>query len=215
MKANIHSKSILTLVAAASVFLAAQTVEAAQYHVTVDTAALQGSSEAPFALDFQMTGGSALGNTVTLSNFTFGLGGSATSDPAATLFSGVGSGSLASSISLTTNSSNFISELYQGFAPGTILGFDIDLTTNPSGPTPDGFSFAILDKDLFNIQTNGVGDSLLLISINSSNPTVETFTSLNGVSVSVAPVPEPASAAFFGSVVVGALGMVRRRLRAA
>lgn len=203
MKLTNYTKSLVALAIAAVTFVGAQ-AEAALYHVSVDTSALQSAPGAPFALDFQLIGGNALSNTVTISNFTYG-GGAATSDPFASTF-GLASGTLQTGVTLTSNSSNFLNEFYQGFAPGSVLGFDVNLTTNVNGPTPDGFSFSILDQNLENLPTNGVGNSYLLVNIDGSTPS---FVAANGVTFSA--IPEPNSALFMGALVVGAVGIFRRR----
>jgi hypothetical protein len=165
------------------------------FHIIVNTSTLPGNPSAPFALDFQLNGGNPLSNTATISNFTFG-GGAANSSPAATTF-GLASGSLTSSVILNST-------------PGAALGFDVLLTTNVNTPNPDVFSFAILDKNLFNIPTTGLGDSLVLVNLDSATPAVQKFGGtgpFSGVSV-----PEPASLSL---LVVGlfALGIYARRLQ--
>jgi hypothetical protein len=209
MKTKNRTNTLLSLLAAATTFLAVNSAGAAAlYHVTIDTSSLIGDSGAPFALDFLLTGGNALSNTVTITNFSFGVGGSATSDPAVTTF-GLATGNLLSSVTLSDDASNFSNELYQGFIPGNVLEFDVNLTANLNGPTPDSFSFAILDENLANIPTTGFGNSLFVIDINSATPSVQTFTSTSGVSVVA--VPEPSTAALFGSAAFGAFGLIRRR----
>jgi hypothetical protein len=178
------------------------------FHIIVNTSTLPGNPSAPFALDFQLNGGNPLSNTATISNFTFG-GGAANSSPAATTF-GLASGSLTSSVILNSNPGSFFNEFYQGFTPGAALGFDVLLTTNVNTPNPDVFSFAILDKNLFNIPTTGLGDSLVLVNLDSATPAVQKFGGtgpFSGVSV-----PEPASLSL---LVVGlfALGIYARRLQ--
>ncbi len=203
------SKTIGALFGAAITILAAPTSHAgASYHVTINTTSLISDPGAPFALDFVLTGGNALANYATLSNFVFSIGGSPTANPPATTF-GLASGSLSTTVSLGDNAANFFNEFYQGFIPASTLEFDLGLTTNLNGPTPDGLSVAILDQNLQNSATNGPGDSLMLININSTTPVAQTFSSTNGVTVSV--VPEPSSALLCGSVLVGACGLVRRR----
>jgi hypothetical protein len=168
----------------------ARPLEAASigFHVTINTSSLAGSSSAPFALDFQLNGGNPLGNTATISNFTFG-GGSASSLPPATTF-GLASGTLASTVTVSDNTLNTFNEFYQGFTPGFALGFDVLLTTNTNLPTPDLFSVAILDKNLSNITTGGLGDSLLMVNLDSSSPRVQTSTGIGAYSAVNAFVPE-------------------------
>ena len=142
----------------------------------------------PFALDFQFNNGSVLGNnTAVVNNFNY-VGGSAVGSP--TLLGGA-LGNISSSV-LFDNSGAF-QELFQTFTPGTTLRFDVTLSSNVDAGTPDAFSFAILDKDLFNIPTNGLGDSLLLVNLNSASPSSQSY---NGTGVYAAvstSVPEPTS----------------------
>jgi hypothetical protein len=137
--------------------------------------------------------------------------------------SGSATGTLGASVILNTNSTNATSEFYQGYYPGnggtTSVGFDVTLTTNVNMPTPDAFSFAILDGNRNRLFANGPGNSLLLVNINSANPTVQTYaTTGNGldspVTVSVRPiaVPEPGTA-LFGLALIGMGAVSHRRKR--
>jgi hypothetical protein len=59
-----------------------------------------------------------------------------------------------------------------------MLGFTLDTTTNvDAGPTPDEFSFSILDNSGAPIPTTGFVDAFLVLDIDSSNPTPQTFPS--------------------------------------
>jgi hypothetical protein len=160
-----------------------------QFRVTVNTSSLIGSLSAPFALDFQFNNGSILNNnTVTVDNFLYN-GGSAVGVP--TPFGGV-TGNIGSSI-LFNNSSPF-QELFQTFTPGTSLRFDVLFTSNSDGATPDAFSFAILDKNLANIPTGGLGDSLVWINMDKPFPVPQTAPgtgNFSNVTTSAAQVPEP------------------------
>jgi PEP-CTERM motif len=210
---------LATIVAVGSLLSGAASATAAPliFQVTVNTAPLVGSASGPFALDFQLIDGSGLSNgnnTATISNFSFtGAGAGATGS--ATLAGGA-SGSLASTVSLTDSS--FLNELFQGFTAGSSLSFRVTLTTNvEAGPTPDAFSFAVLDRNLLNIPTNGLGDALLVVDIRSATlglSDVRTFgsTSPAGVSVTVsaAAVPEPVTLLLLGTGVI-AVGVRRMR----
>ena len=85
------------------------------------------------------------------------------------------------------------------------------MTTNLT-PTPDAFSFAILDSNLFNIQTNGLGDALLLFNI-KPNPVLADLQTFRPVgvgltAVTTAAVPEPSSATL---LLIGAAVLIFRR----
>src|SRR2546427_13289286 len=85
------------------------------YDISMNTSPLIGHAAAPFSLAFQFTDGSGAGdanNSIVLSNFLFGIGGSAVGSP--TLF-GDATGSLASGITLTDSS--FFNAFTQQFTP--------------------------------------------------------------------------------------------------
>ncbi len=194
-------KQTLAALACISAFLSAPASHASLvfYHFDVNTAALIGNPAGPFSLDFQLNDGSGLGdgnNTATIGNFTFGGGGIL--GPA--YGTGGAAGDLAAGITLTD--STFFNDLYQGFTPGSTLGFDVTLTVNgDAGPTPDAFSFAILDNNLYNLRTTGVGDTLVLVNLYAAGPAIQTGTTLSPAGVTVS-VPEPSLA---GMLAVGLL----------
>lgn len=188
---NFTNHLITGVLAAAGMIISATVANAAIYHVEIDTAALNLSSNSangPFSLDVQLNDGHGTGdgnNSVTLSNFTFG-GGSLISG--ATLLGGA-SGDLGSTVSLTDSSA--FNEFFQAFNAGTSLGFDVSLTGNPdAGLTPDAFAVAILDNNLLNIPTTSpfADDSLVRQDIGGA----VTFSSGTGSYAGVvAAVPEP------------------------
>ena len=209
MKNKNSLKSTLSALAAASALLGASASHAAvTYYVDVNTSALVGNTSAPFALDFQLIGGA--NNSVTISNFNFG-GGSATS--LTENYTGTASGDLGSTVSLN-DATTFVNEFFQGFTPGATLSFTVNVDTNIGSPTPDTFSFAILDSSLMNITTNGLGDSLLVVNIDGTSYGTMTSQTGSGTGafsgVSVTSVPEP-SAALLGLVACGAMFARRRR----
>ena len=119
------------------------------YQIELNTASLIGNVNAPFALDFQLTSGdtsSDVINTATMSQFNFGAGGSVgTGNPFPN--SGNASGSLNSSVTLSTSGGTFFSEFSQFFTPGNLLTFQLDLTNVAEPPpTPDEFTFQLIDK---------------------------------------------------------------------
>jgi hypothetical protein len=146
------------------------------YNVSLSTSRLISEAAGPFSLGFQFNDGSGPGdsnNTVILSNFQFGVGGSASGSP--TVFGGA-SGNLTNGITLIDSS--FLNALAQPFNPGSSLGFRLQTTTNvDAGGTPDEFSFSILDSSGAQIPTNGFVDAFLILDIDSSNPTPQSFSS--------------------------------------
>src|SRR5437016_3119013 len=88
--------------------------------VSLDTSALSGS----FELAFILTDGSGTGdanNTITLSNFLFGVGGSAGVVDTALSTGGVG-GDLSSGVSLVDSA--FLNIFASSFTPGSVLSFN-------------------------------------------------------------------------------------------
>jgi hypothetical protein len=183
-------------------FLGATALSHAQgFRVSIATSALNlpaNNANAPFSLDFQLNSGSTLNNnSVSISNFNFS-GGSGFG-PAT--FIGGASGSLLGSVTLSDTGA--FNEFFQTFTVGSSLSFDFTLTRKAdAGPTPDAFSIAILDGNLFNVPTTGLGDSLLLVNINGSTSTGVGTGSYQGVTLSITPVPEPAT---YGVVSVAVL----------
>jgi hypothetical protein len=187
--------------------LASTSYAAMIYRVSVNTIALvSNAASAPYFLDFQFNNGSVLGNnTATVSNFNY-FGGGAT--PGATIFDAA-TGNIATTV--TFNNSGSFQELYQAFTPSAKLGFDVTLTTNIDPVTPDASVFAILDKTLANLSTTGLGDSLLLVNLNSAEPIAQTFAGTGAfAAVTVASVPEPEA---YALLIIGLLGFVARRTK--
>ena len=194
----------------------ASTGYAGSFHVRIDTSGLSSSpasAGAPFSLDLQFNDGGVLGNnTAQVSNFTYS-GGSATGS--ANTFGGA-TGDIGSTV--TFDNSSVFQELYQTFTPGTMLAFDVNVSQNLDGLTPDSFVVAILDKDLLNIPTTGTGNSLFQIDINQTIGTlVPNLGSGTGDYGSVNVVPEPNSFTIAG-IGIGAIvcyGWRRRKPSAA
>jgi hypothetical protein len=194
------------------------------YDVTIDTRAFAGSTAGPFFIDVQLNDGSGTSdgnNTATLSDFTFGAGGSATGAPTLT---GGATGSLAAGITITD--SQFLNEFTQGFTPGTTLVFELMYSTNVDpGPQPDEFTFFFVDGSGQAIPTSDpvIGrNAVLLVDIDAS----ATLFGYGGSATDPPPnggppipfgtpdlraCPEPGSLALIVSGIVGFLG--HRRLR--
>lgn len=206
------SRAVCTAAAGLTLACASTSYAQSNFTVNVITQPLVGSVSAPFSIDFQFNDGGILGNnSVTISNFSYSGGGAS---GAATLLGGA-LGDVASIV--TFDNSNAFQELFQSFTPGTTLSFDVLLTNNSDVIAPDAFVFAILDSNLANIPTTGLGDSLLLVSLDASLSSVQTFAGTGafaGVTVTTAPVPEPEIVAMMLAG-MGLLGFVARRRRSA
>ena len=193
------------------------------YTVTLDVASLANNTNAPFSLDLALSSGGQPANglnTVTLTNFLF-TGGSV---GAANFTSGTESGSMSSSVTLT--SSTFDNELSQSFSSGvTRISFNVNETSNTDNPFPDQFSVAILDGGLNNIPTTDPsGANTLILSNIATTQTLASVSAYRSTPGGEAPgvvasaVPEPTSVAslFAG---LGGLGLcawkkARRAVRA-
>jgi len=176
---------------AAAAMLGLNQVSRAGNAFVFDTTALEGNSDGPFYLDFQMTeGDSSAGNTATLSNFSFGSGGSAGAvytQSAATPFitspanepAGGASGTAVSQIVVTDDpavnaAATTFNELIQAFTPGDKLTFSVALTSNlvdTSKLNPDEFSFQVLDHTGASIPTTSP-DGLELLTGTFGQPQV-------------------------------------------
>lgn len=172
-----------------------------------DTSALISSSAGPFELAFVLTDGSGTGdgnNTVTLSNFLFGVGGSAGSVDTSLSTGGV-SGDLASGVSLVDSS--FLNIFASSFTPGSLLSFRLGLTTNVDpGGTPDELSLVLLQGSgpplpVPTTDPSGL-DSFLTVNIDSTQPTVSTF---------ALAIPEPSSLLLIVVSSLAALACITRR----
>ena len=186
------------------------------FRVDIDTSSLPSAANGPFYLDFQLNEGSGtLANSVQLTDFTFD-GGHATGS--STAFGQAG-GSLGTSIWLSDDSSNPFNEIYQGFSADTTgIHFEVSISQNVAGVTPDEFAVAILDSEsgLPQIGTSAPdGVSLVTLNIDAANTLgdVSTYSSTSpaGVIASAGvPVPEASTMGFaFGAFAVGLAGVRR------
>jgi hypothetical protein len=183
-----------------------------QFKVQLDTSSLVGNSNGPFALDFQLNDGAAWGdgnNSALISNFQFGGGGPLGS---ASTFGG-STGDLWSSVTLKDTAP--FNEFFQSFIAGSWLSFTVSLTKQiDSGPTPDVFTFALLDKNLFNIPTRSIGsDAFIQIDLNSASPWIFSFASADGTIAAplITPIPEASTYGLYGGLALLALLVIRRR----
>ena len=147
------------------------------FKVTLDTGSgVFTNPPGPFSLAFEFTDGSGTGdgnNIVTMSNFEFGLGGAIVGAP---FTSGGASGDLSTAVVLTDT--GFDNIFFQGFTPGTILQFDLSVTTNVDpGGIPDELIMSILDSSFSPLPTTSSSPlfPLLVVDIDSPNPSVQTF----------------------------------------
>lgn len=177
---------------ACALLVAPLAAEATQISIGLDTSALIGGTTAPYYIEFQFTNGDGLNNnSVTIGSFDFG-GGSASGSP--TLGGGV-SGSLSSG--LIMNDTLFFNYFYEAFIPGNFLSFMATISDNYVDPTPDQFSFAILNNSLIEVPTQGPGNEFVNVDLKSPL-VINTFSGISGTDTdpvvgapSVQTVPEP------------------------
>jgi len=193
------------------------------FRVDIDTSALVSAPNGPFYLDFQLNeGSSSLANSVQLTDFTFD-GGHATGTPSAW---GQAGGTLGTSMWLKDDSADPFNEILQGFSSDTTgIHFEVSISQNLAGVTPDAFTVAILDSEtgLPQIGTDAPdGVSLITLNIDANDTLgdVKAYSSTlpEGVLASVGtPVPEASTMGFaFGAFALGLAGLRRwSRRRAA
>lgn len=224
------------LLACAFALSSALNSHAAEYAVTIQTSALAPleSTNGPFSLDLFMSYGTGgIGNTATINNFSFG-GGSATGAPVA---SGLATGNLSSAVTINDSSASQFNDLNQAFNPGTAISFDVTLSNNPGGQTPDELAIAILDNTGGQIVTTDPNDGLSLATfeigsfgqittaaypgINNTDPgNLVDLGDYSGVTVNISPVPVPepsslsAVAGIFGLGLIAFRQFARRRAAA-
>jgi MYXO-CTERM domain-containing protein len=194
--------------------------------VSLDTSQLASHYTGPFGLDFELVGSN--GNTVTLTDFSFG-GGAAGPGPA--FVSGGVGGDLTGGVTLD-DSSSFFSDFNQQFTTGGTLSFTVSTSLN-SGSFPDSFSMVIFQQydaahgyDPF-AGTGGTpiatadpsgADSFVTVAINGAEATTAVGYSSaagdvsNTVTASVVPEPSGGMTMLFG--LLGLAGALARRRKA-
>lgn len=131
---------------------------------------------APFSLYFFLNSSGGPSNTVTLSNFNFGPGGSALIPT--TLTYGLASGDAAPGDQIILGDdpvNNTLDGLIEQFDPGSTLSFQVDASNNLSDLFPDQFGFAILDSSLSNIATTDLAADTFATLTFTSTMAIETY----------------------------------------
>ncbi|MFZ0641680.1 MAG: NF038129 family PEP-CTERM protein [Candidatus Acidiferrales bacterium] len=181
--------------------------------VSVDTSSLVGISGQFFVLTDGNTPTPGT-NTATLSDFTFGTGGVGGAVDTTNTFGDITSGlNLADGATMLDD--QFTNVFAGFFTAGNQLTFDLTLTANvmTGAPAPDEFALFVVDANgspLASTDPDGSG-SLLTVTIDSANPTVETFTDAVTVTSNTVPAPEP-SAFLLLAAGLAALSALRMRM---
>jgi hypothetical protein len=133
-------------------------------------------------------------NTATLSDFSFGVGGSGGAVDVFDTFGDVVSGAnLADGATITDD--QFTNVFAGFFTAGSQLSFSLALTTNLAGDAlaPDQFSMFISDPNGNPIPSSDPTgfDSLLTIDIDSPSPVIATYSSIVATSSGPFTAPEP------------------------
>ena len=188
-----------------AMFLAAAPANAAPFVISLDTSPITGT----WTLGFVLVSGDANVNTVTLSDFDFGVGGSA--DAGTEFCDGNNcSGSLDSGVTL--QDLDFAVLFLQQFTAGSSLSFQLASTNLFAGPTPDQLSIFLCDATTC-YSDDGTG-ALLLLDLTGGVLTTANFSLFDASAIeldapSVTAVPEPGSVLLLGT----ALAFVARHRR--
>ena len=176
-------------------------------NISVNTSSLgsAGSSE----VFFNLTGAGA--NTATISAISLGGGTAGAVDAINSAGGFAPSSNLGSAISLN-DSAFFLNVFAQSFKAGTSLSFLLDLTTKVVTPTPDQFSFYILDPTGSPIVTSDPTgfDNLVTINLDSPSPTPNVYSTLVTVTPAVV-TPESGTLTLLVLGLAGTVPMFRRR----
>lgn len=200
---------VLSLLAALAAFTAAAHADSfVNFRVNFNFSGLAGS--APYGLEVDLTDAQTLfgTSTVTLGNFT--VNGGAFSG--ATTLTGLATGALGSSVTLTANGSTALSFLSRDFGSGvTSLSFDVAATSDQSVAAPHGLSFFVYDSaDYLASSSPDKAFVKLDLSGNAGFANVQTYSG-SGVSASVSAIPEPSTYGLLGAGVLAGIAAVRRR----
>ena len=192
-------KTIITL-CLASALLSVSTLKASNFNFAVDinTSGLVSGPAAPYYLDFQLNGGPSPANTVTLSNFIFTGGAPLTGLSEGT--NGTATGNLSTTITLD-DSSTSLNEIWQAFSQQTSdIKFNVSLSQNGSGVTPDAFVVSLLDNTTTSYVTTTAANGTDLLSVNLSaanvNADIKSYSSISPSGVTA--VPEPSTLGVLG-----------------
>lgn len=215
-----HKKVLAAMLALAALFFAlgqrTALADGVSATVSVDTSSLVGLS-GQSEVFFVLTDGNAPTpgtNTATLSDFSFGTGGLGGAVDTANTFGNVTTGlNLADGATLLDD--QFTNVFAGFFTAGNQLTFDLTLTANlmTGAPAPDEFALFIVDPNgnpLPSTDPDGSG-SLLTVTIDSANPSVQTYTDAVTVMSNTVPAPEP-SALLLLAVGFAALSALRTRM---
>jgi len=219
MKLASNLRSLPLVAFGAALLLTALPAGAAYtYHETINTASLPSLGTGNnYSLDLSFVdGGGGVSNNVSVSNFSFGGGGTIVGS--ASTLGGV-TGDLTGTVAFDKSAA--LQDFYQGFSAGTTsISFDVTTTANAAS-TPDTFSVSLLDNTLAPITTTDTGASTLFtqpidftLASSGSFAGSSVFSGTGSFSgVSVTAVPEPSRALLLVGA-FGALIMRRRRVQA-
>lgn len=160
------------------------------FDVSLNTSSLSGSTQ---VLAFGLTNNDGVAdNTITLSGFNFGSGGSATSGTQdCTLggfLTGAGcSGNLTSGVALTDSATEVFFD--QAFTVGSSLSFEMTTTNAFAGGIPDGFAMYLCNATLSSCYSDDSSTTAMLVLGLGGTPLAPSSFTLNGASAQGLPAP--------------------------
>jgi PEP-CTERM motif len=186
-----NMKRILPVIATTVfVILLAPSGRADSFDVSVNTSALSGS---PQVLAFSLTNNDgAPDNTISLSSFNFGTGGSAASGTEdCTLggfLTGAGcSGNLTSGVTLTDSTTEAFFD--QEFTAGSLLSFELATTNAFAGGIPDGFAMYLCNATLSSCYSDDSSTGAMLVLGLTGSPLTPSSFTLNAATAQGLPAP--------------------------